>query len=142
MNGTKLTGTWKFVSLEIKTANGKTVYPFGKTPFGMLIYTADGYLSYLCMDPARPKFKSDNLLGGTKEEIAEAFKSFDAYVGTYTVDAQNGIVTHHVLGSKFPNWVGSDQVRHFRFSGDNLMIDADILVEGKTWHFKGVLERL
>jgi hypothetical protein len=142
MNSNELTGTWKFISLEIKTASGKTVHPFGENPFGLLIYTANGYMSYLCMDPARPKFKSDNLLGGTMEEISEAFKSFDAYSGTYTVDAEKGVVTHHVLGSKFPNWVGSEQVRHFRFSDNHLIIDADILVQGENSHFRGILERL
>jgi hypothetical protein len=142
MNRNELTGTWKFVSMEVTTASGKAVYPFGKEPFGILIYTANGYMSYLGMDSRRAKFKSDNLLGGTVEEITEAFKSFDAYVGTYTVDPEKGTVTHYVLGSKFPNWVGTDQVRHFRFSGGNLIIDADLQVQGETWHFRGVLERL
>lgn len=142
MKGSKLIGAWRFVSIEVQTAGNKTVYPYGEKPFGMLIYTPTGHMSVLLMNPDRVRFALDDPLSGTDEEVLEAYRTFDAYCGTYTVDAEKGIVTHHLQGSKFPNWVGSDQVRQFRFSGNNLMIDADMLVQDENWHFRGVLERL
>jgi hypothetical protein len=33
-------------------------------------------------------------------------------------------VVHHIQGSWFPNLIGTDQIRHFRFDGDQLILDA------------------
>jgi hypothetical protein len=32
---------------------------------------------------------------------------------------------HHIEGSWFPNLIGTDQVRYFRFEGDQIVLDAD-----------------
>jgi hypothetical protein len=75
----------------------------------------------LVQNPARRKFAGD-LGQGTPEEIKEAFKGFDAYCGTYSVDIAAGIVTHHVEIARHPNYVGSDQVRYFTLQDDLLSI--------------------
>ena len=142
MSKRELIGTWKFVSLTATKPSGEVIYPYGENLFGMLVYTANGYMSVLLMDPERLRFASDDALGGTAEEVIEAYRKFDAYCGTYTVDADKGIVVHHLQGSKFPNWVGSDQVRHFRVSENTLTITADIPVKGENWYVEAVLERL
>lgn len=142
MDKEKLIGTWKFESMKVETEKGKIIYPYGENLFGMLIYTPDGYMSVLLMNPEREKFASDDPLGGSPEEIKAAYENFDAYCGTYTVDTENGTVTHHIEGSKFPNWVGTDQVRHFVFSDDKLLLKATLLIKGKQWHFEGLLKRL
>ncbi|MGH8595997.1 MAG: lipocalin-like domain-containing protein [Gammaproteobacteria bacterium] len=33
-------------------------------------------------------------------------------------------VTHHVTASLFPNWVGGDQARFYRFDGDTLILTS------------------
>ncbi len=137
-----LIGTWKFLSVKAVTPKGEAIYPYGETLFGMLIYTTSGHVSVLLMDPDRQKFASDDPFGGTPEEIKEAYEGFDAYCGPYTLDEEKGIITHHLMGSKFPNWVGSDQVRHIQFSGDRMEITADIPVKGEQWHFEAILKRL
>lgn len=136
-----LTGTWKFESMVVKTECGKTVYPYGERLFGMLIYTAGGHMSALLMNPDRKNFASDDLKAGTAEEIKQAYEKFDAYCGTYTIDEEKGTVTHHVEGAKFPNWVGTDQVRYFELKGDRLQIKATIKIEGENWHIVAVLGR-
>ena len=40
------------------------------------------------------------------------------YFGPYTIDASNGVVVHHVVGSSLTSWVGSDQVRYYAFTDD------------------------
>ncbi len=142
MSQRELFGAWKFLSMTLTNSSGEVISPYGENLFGMLVYTANGYMSVLLMDPGRPKFASDDPLGGTIEEINEAYRKFDAYCGTYTVDAGKGIVVHHLQGSKFPNWVGSDQVRYFRISKNTLRITADIQAKGERWHAEAVLERL
>jgi len=49
---------------------------------------------------------------------SEAYQSYVGYYGTYTIDEQKGIVVHHVEGSSFPHWVGTEQVRWYSLSGD------------------------
>lgn len=127
--------------MVVKTESGKTVYPYGENLFGILIYTPNGYMSALLMNPDRKRFESDDLKAGTLDEIRQAYEKFDAYCGTYTVDENKGTVTHHVAGAKFPNWVGTDQVRHFELEGNRLQIKATIAIEGESWHFEAVLER-
>ena len=142
MDKEKLIGTWKFESMKVETEKGEIIYPYGENLFGMLIYTPDGYMSVLLMNPEREKFASDDPLGGSPEEIKAAYEGFDAYCGTYTVDDEKGTVTHHIKGSKFPNWVGTDQVRFFEFSSDRLFLKATLLIKGEQWDFEGVLKRL
>ncbi|MBA7595618.1 hypothetical protein ES703_02582 [subsurface metagenome] len=141
MKNKELVGTWKFVSMKVQTSSGELIYPYGENLFGMIIYTSGGYMSVLLMRPDRPRFASGDLLGGTPEEIKAAYEGFDAYCGTYEVDSEKGTVTHHIEGGKFPNWVGTDQERNFKFSSSNLVLTATIPVKGEQWNFEGVLEQ-
>jgi len=128
--------------MVLKSASGKEVYPYGENPFGILIYTPDGYMSALLMDPDRKRFASDDLKTGTVDDIKQAYDKFDAYCGTYTIDEEKGTVTHHVEGAKFPNWVGTDQVRYFELKENKLCIRATLKVKGEDWTGEAVLERL
>ena len=38
----QIVGTWNFVVAEITAPDGKKSFPFGETPKGILIFTADG----------------------------------------------------------------------------------------------------
>lgn len=139
----QLIGTWRFISGLGKSEQGEVIYPYGEQFCGMLIYTPGGYMSALLMDPDRPLFASGDMMNGTPEELKAAFEGFDAYCGTYTLDEKNSTVVHHVQGAKFPNWVGTDQVRYYRLSGDTLRITAPpILAYGVEWIFEVVLVRL
>ena len=136
-----IVGTWKFESMVVKTESGKTLYPYGEKPFGILIYTPSGHMSALLMNPDRNKFASDDLKAGTPEEIKQAYEKFDAYCGTYTVDENKGTVTHHLEGAMFPNGVGTYKVRYFKLEGDKLQIKATIVIEGENWYFTAALRR-
>jgi hypothetical protein len=142
MSKNELIGTWKFKSMILKADSGKTVYPYGEDLFGMLIYTQNGYMSALLMDPDRKRFASDDLKTGTPDEIKQAYEKFDAYCGTYAIDEEKGTVTHHTGGAKFPNWVGTDQVRYFELKGNTLYIKATLKVKGENWQGEAVLERI
>jgi hypothetical protein len=134
-------GTWRLVSLEARNSNGEVIYPYGRDAFGMLMYDLGGYMSVLLMHRDRPKFASDDLLRGTPEEIRTAFEGCDAYCGTYEVNEEKGIITHHVEGSRFPNWVDTDQIRYFEFSGNQLILNSPPLqLGGEQWTVRGVFE--
>jgi hypothetical protein len=138
----QLVGAWKFMSMTAKKPNGEVVHPYGEDLYGMLVYTASGHMSFLGMRRDRPQFASDDPFDGTPEEIQTAFEGFDAYCGTYEVDMDKGTITHHVDASRLPGWVGTDQVRHFRFSDDRLILTASFPVKGEMWDLEAVLERL
>jgi Lipocalin-like domain len=116
-------GAWKLISLERRTAAGAVTYPLGEHPVGRLTYDAMGRMSAQLMRPDRPKFKADDdaRTGSTEEKIA-AYDGYTAYYGTYTVNEADHTVIHHVEASLYPNWIGSDQLRKYEFSGDRLTL--------------------
>ncbi len=135
-------GVWDFTSIVVLTSSGEIVYPYGEDLFGRLIYTRDGHMCVLLMRSERPSFASDDPLAATEAEKAGAYESFDAYCGTYEVDERAGTVTHHIEGSKFPNWLGTNQLQYFEFSDEQLIIKTILPMGGEDWHFEGVLQRL
>ena len=117
-----LFGSWKLVSIYSKSTTGEVLDTFGEDPAGMLIYDPKGYVSVVMTRRGRSKFASEDMFGGSPEEINEAFESFEAYYGTFCVDADERTVTHHLEACRYPNWEGTDQVRHFELEGDALSL--------------------
>jgi hypothetical protein len=140
--GGGLVGTWRFVSMEARSPSGEVTYPYGENIFGRLIYTTEGLVSVLLMNPDRPSFALDDPLAGTPEEIEAAYRGFDAYCGSFEVDTVRATITHHIEASKFPNWIGTDQVRSFEIQDDRLKLKADIETHGEVWKFEADLERV
>ncbi|MFC1857900.1 lipocalin-like domain-containing protein, partial [Thermodesulfobacteriota bacterium] len=118
----RFVGTWSLASSEFRLSDGQVVYPLGEEATGILSYDAEGYMSAQLMRSERPVFASDNPLGGAPKEIKAAFEGYVAYFGTYEIKEEKKTVIHHVAGSWFPNWVGSDQIRYFEFSGNRLTL--------------------
>jgi hypothetical protein len=142
MSGEQLVGVWDFTSMVVRTSRVEVVYPYGEHLLGRLSYTSGGHMSVLLMRPDRPRVASDDPLAGTESEKAAAFESFDAYCGTYEVDEKRGIVVHRIELGKFPNWVGTQQVREYELSGDQLVLRATLAIRGEQWHFEGLLQRV
>jgi hypothetical protein len=63
----------------------------------------------------------------TEAARAAAFQGYLGYFGAYTVDAQKRTVVHHVAGSSLPNWIGSEQVRHYGFSSDGRQLTLSLM---------------
>ena len=86
----------------------------------------------------RARLESADIVGGSEAERAQAFSTFMAYCGPYTIT--DDVVVHHIAMSMFPNWVGVDQKRHFTLSDDELVlesqpfeIDGDMVVNTLRW---------
>jgi hypothetical protein len=43
----QIVGTWNFVIAEATAPDGKMSFPFGETPKGILIFTADGHFAQI-----------------------------------------------------------------------------------------------
>ena len=125
-----LKGTWRLVSYEVNHPDGKIIYPYGKEAMGLLIYDGQGNMSVHIMLPDRPNFAVNDRWLGTPDEVQAAFNGYIAYYGRYSIDAQQGTVTHHVDGSVFPNYIGKKLVRKFDVSGDILVLSTPPMAFG------------
>ncbi|HEY1799544.1 MAG TPA: lipocalin-like domain-containing protein [Terriglobales bacterium] len=126
-----IVGAWSLSSYELRLKpSGKITTPFGPHPIGRILYEANGQMSAQLMRPKVMAFASDDPLRVTDEEAALSWRNYIGYWGTYTINARAGIITHHIEGAWFANWVGQNQTRAFRLSGDILSLDAD----SAAWH--------
>jgi len=91
-------------------------------------------------DGRKPLSVADKLTAPV-EERAQAFSTFLAYGGTYTVAGEK--VIHHVEVSSLQNWVGTDPVRFVNLQGDRLVLKSPPLPRGGALQsFEVVWERL
>lgn len=119
----KFIGTWKLMSIDARRSNGEvTSQRYGPNPIGYLIYDTTGHMAVQIMRPDRPRFAADGIEQETAVEAKAAFDSYGAYFGTYEVNEAEGFVIHHVEGSIFPNYIGTEQKRFFELSGDQLVL--------------------
>ena len=107
----RIVGAWDFKVAEIVGADGQKSYPFGETPKGLLVFTAEGRFAQIHVAGDVPKIASGNRLTGTAEEYATIMKRSLSLFGTYTVDETKKTVTFTISSSTFPNWQGEAQER-------------------------------
>jgi|WetSurMetagenome_2_1015567.scaffolds.fasta_scaffold530665_1 hypothetical protein len=138
----KLVGTWKLISFHSKDSSGQTTYSFGKDAQGRLIYEANGRMAVQLMNPNRPRFRSDDPTVTSEAEVRAAFDGYTAYYGTYSVNPDERTIVLHIEAALLPNWVGTDQQRHFEFDGKYLTLQGPLLLGGVQWVVSLVWERL
>ena len=139
----RLLGAWKLVSYQEIPVDGSDPFePFGHDPQGIILYTADGYMSAQLSKPDRPEFASGDWFGGTPGEYQMEASSYIAYSGPFHVDEANQALTHSMFVSLFPNWTGKSQPRVVAIDGDVLRLGTATPMQsnGKTvnavltWH--------
>jgi len=131
------------VSYEARDAGGKIQYPLGEHVSGLLVYDSAGNMSAQVLRNDRPLFAVDDSGRGTDAEVRSAFEGYTSYFGTYTVDRQKQTVTHHVLGCSYPNWIGTDQLRYYKFQGARLALSSPPLVHhGQSFEYVLIWERI
>lgn len=98
-------GTWRLVS---------------ETTTGMMIYDNLGNMAAQVMpNRVRRKYAAAE---PTPEEAKDAITGYLAYFGTYTVDEQTHIVTHHRKANINPGGVGDDVVRTYVFESNDRLV--------------------
>ena len=138
-----LIGTWRLARYEARTASGEIRYPLGRHVMGQLFYDARGNMSAHVMRIDRTAFASDDSGAGTDAEVRAAFEGHVSYFGTYTIDPSARTVIHHVRGASYPNWVGHDQIRYYRFDGPHLVLSSPpILDRGESLEYTLTWERI
>ena len=121
----RLVGAWTLVEWSEQPPDGPKRFPLGEDAVGQIVYSAEGHVAAQLVRKGRRNFPSGDWRQAGEEDAARAFKEYFGYFGTFSIDAERQVVTHHVEGSWFPNLEGSDQERHYRFEDDLLALDAD-----------------
>jgi hypothetical protein len=107
-----LVGNWRLVSFEREyQATGEREYPMGKTPTGYIVFLTEGRMAVVITGEGRKAPTTD-------QDFAGLYNSLVAYTGSYRVDGDKWMTTVDVSAN--PAWVGTDQTRTFRITGDRL----------------------
>jgi hypothetical protein len=125
----QLIGAWRLVSIETIRANGDVIYPFyGKHPEGLIMYDRSGWMSVQIVSDPKPSVPAvdsrESFMAAPAAEKIKAVEGYYAYCGTWTLDASNATVTHHIKQSLLPGEPGEDGVRHLVLDGDRLILTA------------------
>ena len=107
----QIVGTWNFGVAEVIAPDGKKSFPFGETPKGVLIFTADGHFAQIHVASDVPKIASGNRLTGTPEEYAAIMRRSISVFGDYSVNEEKKTVTYKIVSASYPNWQGETQER-------------------------------
>ncbi|MCU1324915.1 MAG: hypothetical protein JWN34_285 [Bryobacterales bacterium] len=122
----RLVGAWKLVSYVEKPIDGSAPFhPMGEEPLGMIIYTADGYMSAQLMRSGRQDFASGDWFRGSDEELRNEALGYIAYSGPYHTDEEKQTLTHSMFVSLFPNWLGQTQPRIVSIEGNILHLSSE-----------------
>jgi Lipocalin-like domain len=138
----RILGTWRVVSMTDTRLDGTEVPDLylGAHPVGLFIYDATSYMCGDRMNSDRTNWAEES--HGTPIELAAAAEGYDAYCGTYEIDEGRKTVIHHTRVALVPNDVGTDLIRTFEFSGNQLKLSG---TNGLTPAFKSwtvTLERV
>ena len=86
------------------------------------MYASGGHLKVQLMRRNRRPFATESRRDVLPEEAKEALLGYTAYFGTFSINAEEGTVTHHRVGHIVPNQVAVDGTRFYRFNGDMLTL--------------------
>lgn len=129
---TNVIGAWKLQSYESRGIDAE----------GIIMYTADGYMSAQLMRPGRSRSSRDDAHPDGQDDLAAAASGYLSHSGPYTVVGDD-LIAHHVLVSLLPNWIGGTQYRSARIDGSFLELSPPepILTHGERRNARLVWQR-
>ncbi|RZF61392.1 lipocalin-like domain-containing protein [Sphingobacterium corticibacterium] len=121
----ELVGTWRLLSyIEVPIEGDDSLFPMGKNPYGILMYSPDGYMAVQVSKDERLLYKSNDKMMASQEEMVSSLQGYIAFCGKYKVDNRNAVVTYCIESSLFPNWRDQMQHRKIDFEGDVLYLKS------------------
>ena len=119
-----LVGSWTLESWTIGYSDRDDFsYPFGEEPQGLLMYSADGWMSAAIARPDRAPLPEGVSPRRMPQDLqAAAYASYFHYCGRYQL--REGDVVHYVTQSLNPNFPGSEQLRHAELDGHTLVLSG------------------
>jgi len=113
-------GLWRLLTREDHDQSGaRSIDPvMGPRPIGLLSFGPTHFAAQF-MNPDRSGSAPATVSGPNN---SGAVNGYDAYFGTYTIDATAGTVTVQLAGALTPTNIGQAFVRDIRVAGDRLWI--------------------
>lgn len=125
-----LVGAWQLERWTIDyPGTDRVTQPFGPHPQGLLVYTANGYMSAALQRPDRPRLSSADVHAVSDAEKAAAFDGYLHYAGHWHIE--DGNVVHAVVLAMNPNLIGTNQVRSVTLDGDAMVLGAEEALESR-----------
>jgi hypothetical protein len=128
-----LVGSWRLVSYEDRDAAGAVLYPYGRSPAGILIYDVTGHMAIQIMKQPPPDVATDDWDKFTTAEKLALYDGYVAYFGRYEVDTDRGVVFHLPEADLSRLYIGRREERHFELAGDLLILSESWTHSGKKW---------
>jgi hypothetical protein len=111
-------GTWKLISEKVQRGE-QVAEPLGSEPLGLMMLDRSGNVMMTISRRDLPQIAAKRRDAGTPEENKGILSGLLAYNGTYKVEP-DGVLSYHIETSTFPNWIGTDQKRYFKLSGNEM----------------------
>ena len=130
----RFAGAWSLAKIERRDAAGELLAPPIEDRLGYIIYDAAGYMGVTIMRPDREPYAEG---GPTAEEALAQLGSYTSYFGRFTVNEDEGFVTHHLAGSLNPSGAGSEYKRFYTLTENSLTLQPPAGEDGAksylTW---------
>lgn len=111
-----VTGTWKLVSYVIEAQeSGKIIKVMGETPSGYVAFLPSGRVFFMLTAEGRAADPEHSAEGH-----ALLLDTMVAYTGRYRIEDDKWITRVEVAWN--PEWIGTEQTRHFKLDGDCLQV--------------------
>ncbi|MBZ5611082.1 MAG: lipocalin-like domain-containing protein [Acidobacteriia bacterium] len=127
----RLPGIYKLLSWRTTNPDGTVVEPLGADPIGRVTYHKSGQMSVMLMrrdrkPPPRVNPQTANLdeVRGALRQAQRTNSGFIAYMGTFEVQEERGIVIHHIEGGSSPTFSGVDFERRYEFTSKGLYLSV------------------
>ena len=114
-----IVGIWRIFEDIVLDSAGNKINRFGEHPVGYFIYAPSGHLSINIM--RTPPIQSLNFSTASIEQLRNRLEAGLSYFGHYTVKDDSTVI-HHVEGGTVAAYIGTEQVRRYKITGDTLRI--------------------
>ena len=127
-------GAWSLARIERRDADGELLSPPIEDRLGYIMYDTSGHMGVTIMRPDRQPYSEG---GPTPDEALTLIGTYTSYFGPFSVNEDEGYVTHHLAGSLDPRGAGSDYKRFYTFGENTLTLQPPAREDGSktflTW---------
>jgi hypothetical protein len=113
-----LIGAWTLEGSYVEESDGSRTPTWGDDPKGVIMYTADGYMTAI----TRRGDRTLPAASASADDKAAAYDSYLNYAGRWTLAGNT--VTHHIEHALDPNAVGTSRDRMIEHQGDRMVFSG------------------
>ena len=125
----QIIGTWELTRFELlNLTSNQSIFPYGTSPKGILIFSAEKYMSVAIMANDRKPFVTESLQFASTEEKTKAIETYLSYSGSWNIEQDKIYVDVKV--SLLPNWTNVTHYRTLQHEGDTLSFQTPKIKQG------------